>query len=116
MPIRKPRARFSPEVANPCLTERSNRASIGLRIAPSMRSNRCAKVTFKETLPSLLRTRNVYTTPPSASVRLEATTRAFVKAGPSVVVLDATLPAGTYTYRVSAGKCSFMLTVTYPAP
>jgi hypothetical protein len=38
------------------------------------------------------------------------------KAGPSVVSLDATLTAGTYTYIVSGGRCSFTLTVTSPAP
>jgi len=36
--------------------------------------------------------------------------------GPSVVVLDQTLAAGTYTYTVSGGKCSFALTVTSPTP
>lgn len=36
--------------------------------------------------------------------------------GPSVVSLDATLSAGTYSYTVSGGKCSFTLTVTTPAP
>jgi hypothetical protein len=35
--------------------------------------------------------------------------------GPSVLVLDATLSAGTNTYTVSGGKCSFMLTVTAPS-
>lgn len=34
--------------------------------------------------------------------------------GPSVVVLDQTLSAGTYTYSVSGGKCSFTLTITAP--
>jgi hypothetical protein len=34
--------------------------------------------------------------------------------GPSVLVLNATLAAGTYTYQVSGGKCSFTLTVTVP--
>jgi len=34
--------------------------------------------------------------------------------GPSVVTLDATLVAGTYTYTVSGGRCSFTLTVTAP--
>jgi fervidolysin-like protein/subtilase family protein len=38
------------------------------------------------------------------------------KAGPSVVVLDATLPAGTYTYSVSGGRCSFTLAITSPSP
>jgi hypothetical protein len=36
--------------------------------------------------------------------------------GPSVVALDATLTAGTYTYAVSGGRCSFTLTVTAPSP
>ncbi len=36
--------------------------------------------------------------------------------GPSVVSLDATLTAGTYTYTVSGGRCSFTLTVTSSAP
>jgi thermitase len=36
--------------------------------------------------------------------------------GPSVVVLDATLAAGSYAYTVSGGKCSFTLTVTTPTP
>jgi thermitase len=36
--------------------------------------------------------------------------------GPSVVTLDATLAAGTYTYAVSGGRCSFTLTVTAPSP
>ena len=36
--------------------------------------------------------------------------------GPSVVVLDATLAAGQYTYTVSGGRCSFTLTVASPAP
>jgi hypothetical protein len=36
--------------------------------------------------------------------------------GPSVLALDATLSAGTYTYSVSGGKCSFALTVTAPTP
>lgn len=35
---------------------------------------------------------------------------------PSVNVLDATLPAGTYSYAVSGGRCSFTLTVTAPSP
>jgi hypothetical protein len=38
------------------------------------------------------------------------------KTGPSIVVLDQTLSAGTYTYTVSGGKCSFTLTVTSPSP
>lgn len=38
------------------------------------------------------------------------------KTGPSVVVLDATLTPGTYTYTVSGGRCSFTLTVTSPSP
>jgi hypothetical protein len=38
------------------------------------------------------------------------------KNGPSVVVLDATLPAGTYTYSVSGGRCSFTLAVTSRSP
>src|SRR5437763_15509454 len=69
--------------------ERSNRASIGLRIASSMRSNRWAKVTFNETFPSLLRTTKEYTTPPSASVRFEVATWAFANAvEPSEVVRE----------------------------
>jgi thermitase len=36
--------------------------------------------------------------------------------GPSVVALNATLAAGTYTYTVSGGKCSFTLTVTSASP
>jgi hypothetical protein len=36
--------------------------------------------------------------------------------GPSVVALDATLAAGTYTYTVGGGRCSFTLTVTAPSP
>jgi len=32
--------------------------------------------------------------------------------GPSVVVLDATLPSGNYVYIVTGGKCSFTLDVT----
>jgi thermitase len=37
--------------------------------------------------------------------------------GPSVLVLDQTLAAGTYTYVVSgSSRCSFTLTVTSPAP
>jgi thermitase len=36
--------------------------------------------------------------------------------GPSVLTLDGTLAAGTYTYSVSGGKCSFALTVTAPSP
>jgi hypothetical protein len=36
--------------------------------------------------------------------------------GPSVVVLNATLNAGTYAYTVSGGKCSFTLKVTSPTP
>jgi hypothetical protein len=36
------------------------------------------------------------------------------KNGPSVVVLDANLAAGSYTYEVSGGRCSFTLTVTAP--
>jgi serine protease len=34
--------------------------------------------------------------------------------GPSVVVLDANLTAGSYTYTISGGRCSFTLTVTSP--
>jgi len=37
-------------------------------------------------------------------------------AGPSAVVLTATLSAGTYTYTVSGGRCAFSLVVTAPAP
>jgi hypothetical protein len=36
--------------------------------------------------------------------------------GPSVVTLDADLPAGSYTYNVGGGRCSFTLTVTAPKP
>jgi hypothetical protein len=36
--------------------------------------------------------------------------------GPSVLVLEATLAAGTYTYTVSGGRCAFTLTITSPAP
>jgi thermitase len=36
--------------------------------------------------------------------------------GPSVVVLDAVLSAGTYSYTVSGGRCSFSLSVTAPPP
>jgi hypothetical protein len=37
--------------------------------------------------------------------------------GPSVLALDASLAAGTYTYTVSGGsRCAFTLTVTSPAP
>jgi hypothetical protein len=36
--------------------------------------------------------------------------------GPSVLTLDATVAAGTYTYSVSGGKCSFALAVTAPTP
>ena len=35
--------------------------------------------------------------------------------GPSVVVLDTVLPAGTHTYTVSGGRCAFTLTVTAPS-
>ena len=38
------------------------------------------------------------------------------KSGPSVVDLAQTLPAGTYAYTVSGGKCSFTLTVTSQTP
>jgi hypothetical protein len=38
------------------------------------------------------------------------------KSGPSVIVLDQTLAAGTYGYTVGGGKCSFTLTVTAPSP
>lgn len=36
--------------------------------------------------------------------------------GPSVVILDATLAAGSYTYTVSGGSCSFGLTVKSAKP
>jgi thermitase len=36
--------------------------------------------------------------------------------GPSVLTLDATLAASTYTYTVGGGRCSFTLTVTAPSP
>jgi thermitase len=35
--------------------------------------------------------------------------------GPPVVTLDSSVGAGTYTYTVTGGKCSFTLTVTAPA-
>lgn len=38
------------------------------------------------------------------------------KSGPSVIVLDETLAAGSYTYTVGGGKCSFTLAVTAPSP
>jgi len=38
------------------------------------------------------------------------------KSGPSVVVLDAALPAGTYIYSVSGGRCSFTLAISSPSP
>lgn len=34
------------------------------------------------------------------------------KLGPSVVTLDVPVSAGDYAYTVSAGRCSFTLTVT----
>jgi hypothetical protein len=37
------------------------------------------------------------------------------KTGPSVLALDATLPSGSVTYRVSGGRCAFTLSVTTPA-
>jgi subtilisin family serine protease len=36
--------------------------------------------------------------------------------GPSVLTLDSTVAAGTYTYTVGGGRCSFTLTVTTAAP
>jgi thermitase len=36
--------------------------------------------------------------------------------GPSVIALDATLAAGTYSYTVSGGRCSFTLTLTTATP
>jgi subtilisin family serine protease len=36
--------------------------------------------------------------------------------GPSVLTLDSTIAAGTYTYTVGGGRCSFTLTVTAPSP
>jgi hypothetical protein len=36
--------------------------------------------------------------------------------GPSVLGLNATATAGSYTYTVSGGLCSFTLTVTAPSP
>jgi hypothetical protein len=36
--------------------------------------------------------------------------------GPSIVSLNSTLAAGSYSYTVSGGKCSFTLTVTSPSP
>lgn len=36
--------------------------------------------------------------------------------GPSVLTLDSTVAAGTYTYSVAGGKCSFALAVTAPTP
>lgn len=38
------------------------------------------------------------------------------QSGPSVVVMDSTLAAGSYNYVVSGGRCSFTLTVTTPKP
>jgi thermitase len=34
------------------------------------------------------------------------------KSGPSVVLLDASLAAGTYTYEVGGGRCAFTLTIS----
>ncbi len=50
-----------------------------------------------------------------SSLTLALSTGANVS-GPSVVVLDAILAAGTYTYTVSGGRCSFTLTVAFPSP
>lgn len=36
------------------------------------------------------------------------------KSGPSVVLLDANLGAGTYAYEVSGGRCPFTLTISTP--
>jgi Subtilase family/Fervidolysin N-terminal prodomain len=36
--------------------------------------------------------------------------------GPSIVSIDATLAAGTYTYSVTGGRCSFTLLVTSASP
>jgi Subtilase family len=54
----------------------------------------------------------------SLSLGVQSTAGAAVatKTGPSVVVLDATLGAGGYSYSVSGGRCSFTLTVTSPSP
>jgi subtilisin family serine protease len=54
----------------------------------------------------------------SLSLTLQSTAAAplAAKTGPSVDVLDATLPAGQYSYAVSGGRCSFTLTVTTPSP
>jgi thermitase len=55
---------------------------------------------------------------PSLSLALQgnAASPLAAQSGPSVIVLDAVLPAGTYTYVVSGGRCSFTLTVTSPTP
>jgi subtilisin family serine protease len=52
----------------------------------------------------------------SLAVGSSAASALATKTGPSVNVLDATLPAGTYNYAVSGGRCSFTLTVTAPSP
>jgi hypothetical protein len=54
----------------------------------------------------------------SLSLALQSTAAAplATQTGPSVNVLDATLPAGIYTYAVSGGRCAFTLTVTAPSP
>jgi hypothetical protein len=50
-----------------------------------------------------------------SSLSLTLSTGASAK-GSSVLYLNATLSAGSYTYTVSGGKCSFALTVTSPTP
>jgi hypothetical protein len=54
----------------------------------------------------------------SLSLALQSTAASplATQTGPSVNVLDATLPAGVYTYAVSGGRCSFTLKVTAPSP
>jgi hypothetical protein len=38
------------------------------------------------------------------------------KSGPSVVVLDTNLAAGSHSYSVSGGRCPFTLTITSQSP
>jgi hypothetical protein len=52
----------------------------------------------------------------SLALQSSAASPLATKTAPSVNVLDATLPAGTYSYAVSGGRCSFTLTVTTPSP
>jgi hypothetical protein len=51
----------------------------------------------------------------SLALQSNAASSLAAKTGPSVIVLDSTLPAGKYTYAVSGGRCSFTLTITSPA-